>query len=155
MAGGDDDARDGVQMAHRIGQNRHRTQFVKQIDVNTLMAQHQSRRFGEFRAHPAGVIRDDHAALSVLFALAVDVVGEALRRAADVVEVHAVRARAEYAAHARRAKGQLGIESILDFLFVAGNRLQLIDRRLIRGKFFKPCFVCFTIIHVFYPPSLL
>lgn len=53
-------------------------------------------------------------ALAVFRVLAVDIIGKALGRAANVIQVHAVRARAEHAAHARRTEGQLSIESILD-----------------------------------------
>ena len=155
VAGGDDDARDGVQMAHRVGKNRHRAQLVKQIHVDALVAEHERGSLRELRAHPAGIIRDDHAALAVFRVLAVDVIGKALGRAANVVQVHAVCARAEHAAHARRAEGQLGIKTILDFLFIARDGLQLIDGRPVVGKFLEPGFVCFTIRHGFHPPSRL
>ena len=155
VAGGDDNARDGMQMAHRVRQNRHRAQLVKQVHVNALVAEHKRGSLRKFRAHPAGVIGDDHAALAVFRVLAVDIIGKALGRAANVIQVHAVRARAEHAAHARRTEGQLGIESILDFLLVARDGLQLIDGRLIVRKFLEPGFICFTIRHGFHPPSRL
>ena len=155
MAGGDDNARDGVQMAHRVGENRHRAQLVEQIHVDALVAEHERGSLRELRAHPAGVIRDDHAALAVFRVLAVDIIGKSLGRAANVIQVHAVRARAEHAAHARRAKGQLGIETILNFLFIARDGLEFINGRLVVCKFLEPGFVCFTIRHGFHPPSRL
>ena len=147
VAGGDDDARDGMQMAHRVGEHRHRAQLIEQVDVDALMRQHQRGRLGKLRAHAAGVVGDDHAAAGILGVLAVDVVGEALGGPAHVVQVHAVGARAEHAAHARGAEGQLGIEAVLDFLLIALKGAQLLHRRLVIREVAQPGLVLFTISH--------
>ena len=147
VAGGDDDAGDGVQVAHRVGEHRHRAQLIEQVDVDALMRQHQRGRLGKLRAHAAGIVGDDHAAAGVLGVLTVDVVREALGRAAHIVQVHAVGARAEHAAHARSAKGQLGIEAILDLLFVTLQRAQLVNGRLVVRKVAQPGLVLITIRH--------
>ena len=136
-----------MQMAHGVGEDRHRTQLVKQADVDALVAQHERGSLGELRAHAAGVIRDDDAALGVFGILAVDVVGKALGRPADIVEVHAVGARAEHAAHAGGAEGQLGIEAVLNLLLVALKRLELLDGRGVVREVAQPGFVLLTIGH--------
>lgn len=146
VAGGDDDAGDGVEVANRVGQNRDRTERVKQIRRNALMRQHERRIAGKLSGEAAAVIRNYHAALRFLRILQ-QVLCQALRCPADVVAVHAVHACAQYAAHPRCTEGKLGIEAIFDFRGVIRNCLQIGNRIGIGGKIMQPLFISGLDVH--------
>ena len=126
---------------------------VKQVNNNRKLNINYADFKGE--SYNADELKDDYFKLSYIVAPPRMNFYKKYSNRIFAIQVHAVRARAEHAAHARRTEGQLGIESILDFLLVARDGLQLIDGRLIVRKFLEPGFICFTIRHGFHPPSRL
>ena len=132
-------------MPHRIGQDGHRPQRIKQIRLHACRRQGQGRFLGEHIAFDSAVKGDHHAL--VRNALRLQIMGQAHGGPADIIYVHPVGAHAQHAPQTARAKGQFRIEPIFDFLFVAGNGLQLLHRFRIVGKAFQPAFIFFPIAH--------
>ena len=146
MAGGDDHARRRVQVAHGVAQDGHGPQRVKQENMHAVGAEHQRGLLGKFPAHPAAVVGDDHApALS--FFVGGKKVRQSLSGPAHGVDVHAVHAHGQYAAHARRTEAQIAVKAIFDFLFIALDSLQLGHGLLIRRKIAQPRLIIFPVAH--------
>ena len=114
VAGGNDHARDAAQVPHREREHRHRPQRGEQVRLYARSRQHQRGFAGEHIAHQAGIVGDGHA-LFCAAGMREDILGQRARHAAHVVFVHAVRACAEHAAHARRTKFEIAVKAILDF----------------------------------------
>ena len=146
VTGGDHHAGNGVQVTHRVGQNRHGAQRVEQVGGHALLAQYQRRIFGKLAGAAAAVVGNHHAAPGLVGVLQ-QILRQALGGAAHVIAVHAVHARAQHAAHARRAKGQLGIEPVLDFLFIPGNRLKILHCILVLRKVAQPLLIACMNVH--------
>ena len=146
MAGGDDNARDAVQLADSKGQHRNGAQTLVKIGLDAVGAEHQRSLLRKLFRELAGIVGNRHAALRAALHLS-DELGKALRRPADVIDVHAVGAVSDHAAHARRAEFQSFIEAILDLLVVALQTLQFRDQLRVVRKVLQPLFIHFSGFH--------
>ena len=120
VAGGNHHACNGMQMANRIGKDRHRAKSIKQIGRHAFLAQHQSRIFGKFRRAAAAVIGNGYAPLC-FFRVLHQVLRQALGGTAHIVAVHAVGAGTQHTPHAGRTERKLRIKPILNFLGIVGD----------------------------------
>ena len=136
-----------AQIAHRKAEYRHGAQRLEQAGLYTLRAQNQSGLLRKLGREAARIVRNDHAAARVLRVL-VDVVGQTQRSAAHIVRIHAVKSRADNAAHTRGAKLQLGVKPVLYLALVALERFQLVNRRLIIGELGQPLLILRPVIHL-------
>ena len=123
VGGGQHDARGGVQVAHREGQRGHRLDARVHVDVDAVGGQHAGGHLLEVLALETAVARERQRRVVVV---GVEVVGHALRRLGDDVDVHTVGADAQRAAQARRAEFQITIKSVVKLLLLAGGH-QLVE----------------------------
>ena len=130
------DAGLAAEITEREGLLRHAAQRVGQIRLDAVRCEAKGRLLRELGGHVPAVVRDRDAAGRI--AVLIDVVGEALRRLADRVDVHAVRAGADDAAQAARTKGQARVEAVLDFLLIVADREQLLLRRIVEIRVAQP-----------------
>ena len=145
VAGGDHDARNGAEFAHRIREHGNGVNVVKQIGDDPVGGQNFRRGARKFRRFPARIVGNDHAALHGGRTQRFYVFRKSLGGAADGVDVHHVGAVADDAAHSRRAEFQFGAETVFDGLFIPRNgcefRLSLRIERGIGAPFAIHCFI--------------
>ena len=98
-----------AQIAHRPRKRGNRGNVRVHVRVHAIRREDGRCRAHEELAVVAAVARDGDARV---LEMCVQVVGEPLRGASHSVDVHAVRARAERAAKARRPKGEVLKESV-------------------------------------------
>ena len=116
VGGREHDARGGAEVAHRKGQRGNGLDARIDVDVDAIGRQHAGRHALEVLALVARVTRERQRGVLVV---GVQVVRHALGGLRDHVDVHAVGAHAERAAQARRAKGEVAIEGVEEFVLVA------------------------------------
>ena len=146
VACGNHNAGGRVQVPDRVGQNRYRTQCVKQECGNAFLAQHQCGILREFSAAAAAVVCDHNAAFSV-FRVFQQVSGQSLGGPADIVLIHPVHSGTQHAAHTGCTETQFGIETVLDFLLIIPDCFQFANRRFICSKILQPFFIIFMDRH--------
>ena len=122
MAGRHADAHAAPKVAHGEAQRRRGLDARVDERADAVGRQHTRCGFDELLAHVAAVARDGDARVGEV---RVNVIGEALRGLRDGVDVHAVRARADDAAQACRAEGEILVEGVADGGFIP--RLQLLE----------------------------
>ena len=111
------DAARAAQIAHGPRKRRHRGDARVHVHGHTVGGQDGGRRLHEQLALVAAVARDCHRRR---VEVRVQVVGETLRRTADGVDVHAVRARPDNAAQTGGSEGQILEEGVDHGGIVAG-----------------------------------
>ena len=146
VAGGDHDARDALQVADREGQHRHRAQGFKQEHLHARSAEHQRGLLGEHVGHVAAVIGDGNA-LVLAVGGGEDVLGQRAGHAAHVVDIQAIGAGAQHAAHAGGAEFQFAVKAILDLCGIVLNGLQIGDGLRIVGEVGEPLLVNLHCFH--------
>ena len=132
VAGRDHHARDGAQMPHRVADDRHRPQRVKQHRLHAPGRKDQRGFPGEFGGHPAAVKADHNAALRPA-GEALHIISQPRGEPAHVEYIHAVGARAKHAAHAGGAEAQLRIKPVLDPFGLVPDRFQFAHQ----GRFIR------------------
>ncbi len=118
MAGGDADANAAGKRPHGKAQRRDGLEPRVEIRLNAVRGQHAGGLPGKALAADAAVIADGSAPGKTG---SVQNVRRGLRGAADDVDVHAVRARAENAAQAAGAELQLAAKGVFDLLRAVGH----------------------------------
>ena len=144
MAGSDHDAGRRVQIADGKADHWRGAQGVEQVNLHARGRVYQRGFHGEFAGTNAGIVANHHAGLLIL-----NRVRDAQRSAAHHIFVHAVGTRAQHAAQAACAKGEVCAKPFFDFCF--RQVLHFFQERIV-VYILKPTFILCACIHVHLPP---
>ena len=144
---GDVDARLAAVFAHGKRELRRRAQGLKELDGDAVARHDAGRGARKLHRVVAAVHADGDALFHGLFALSADDVGKALRRPADDVAVHVVKANVHRAAKAGRAEFERTVEAVFNLLFVVCDGLELVSLVLAQRGGGEPLFIFLTVIH--------
>ena len=151
VAGRHADAKAAVQMPHGKAQGRDRLEPGIEIRRDAVGSEDRCSLPGENVTLDAAVMADGDGLRQVRL---VEIVGDRLRRAADDVDIHPVRARAQNAAQTGRAELQIAVKGVSDLVRVVlhGGKLlpQLRVQRLLRTPVLISLFRKF---HICIPPA--
>ena len=149
VAGSDIDAGDAAQFTDRKGKLRRGAQGFKLVGLDPVGRQGHGCLHGKLRGHSPGIKGNGNALfLSALFFY---IIGKALGRPADCINIHTVDARADDAAQARGTELQIHIEPLFDLIFIVCDGPQLIFRILVEIRVRKPLFIDLHVIfHVLF-----
>ena len=86
-----------------------------------------------------------------MLVVVIEIVGKALGRLSDCVDVETVRTITHQTSHAGRTEGNIRIESVLDLLIRHLTKLFLNFFNEIR--MIQPLLIFFSVIHYFFLPS--
>ncbi len=120
-------ARPAAVIAHRPAQRGCRLQARIEIGGHAVGGKHTRGLAREARRADAAVVGNGAAQRQ---SRRLEVSGKSLRRAADNVNIHAVRARAEHAAQSAGAEGKVTVKAVLDLRGVA----HLVERGKLRAQ---------------------
>ena len=146
VAGSDHNACLAAQLTHGKAEHGNGHETVIEIDLNAVCCENLGGLLRKLFAVVAAVVAHSDAALTEHV---VDIVGKTLSRSANGVDVHAVGANLQHAAHTRGAEGELCAEAVFDSIFIARNCIELGDQSGV-GYFFKPKGIFFCSVHA--PP---
>ena len=141
------DARLAAVFAHGERELGRRAQGLKELDGDAVARHDAGRGARKLHRVVAAVHADGDALFHGLFALGANHVGKALRRPADDVAVHVVKACVHRAAQARRAEFERTVEAVLDLLFIVRDGLELASLILAQRGGGEPLFIFLTVIH--------
>ena len=150
MAGRNDNPGFAVQVAQGKGQLRSWAQRSKAVGSNAVGAKDQSSFHGKFRRHPSGIKGNDRSFLFSLFFQ--NIIGQSLRRPADRIDVHTIRAGSDDPPKTAGPEFQILIEAVMDFLRIARNLLQFLLRSLVITGTFQPLTILYksSVFHFYY-----
>ena len=135
-----------AQMTKGEGKLRRRPQRLKNISLDSICRQAQSRFPGKFRRHIPGIIGHCHA--FVFLSHQLDIICQSLGGFPHHIDIHPVCSRADNPPETGRSEFQLLIKPLLNFLFIVLNCFQLRLCFCIKIRIFKPfpvyCFVVHT-----------
>ena len=144
VAGRHADTRAAAQVAHRPGQCRGGFQPGVEVGGNAVGGQHAGGLAAEQLTLMAAVVPDGDLFRQVC---GVDVIRQALRGAADGVDVHAVAARADHAAQAARAKSQVTVKAVVDGIGIILDAVQFGGQVRVLHRAGAPEVIQFCIVH--------
>ena len=136
----------------RKGFLRNRAKRVGKICLDSVCRKAKCRLFRKFRTHTAAVIGNGNALLRI--SVLIDVIGKALRRLTNGIDVHPVGACADHTAQSAGTKSEVLIKTILYFLLVITYRKQFFLGLLIKIRIAQPVIqlLRYSFQHGFTPP---
>ena len=155
MGCGDHDAHGGMMVTDRIGQAGYGHQFLININLDTVSGADAGSFLRENVGLDTGVVADGDRAVFIMF---LDIVGNALGRLADDIDVHPVGAGADNAAQTRGTESQFPVKTVVDLLVLALNGFQFGDQVGVLGRFLHPhgIFFVYHDVHIpFLKPGLV
>ena len=143
----DHDARVALKLENRERQLRNGMQRRIEEHLNAVRGEHAGAfPCEQVRAVPR-IVRDAHARLS--FDRVFEIARKSFGRLADVVDVHAVVARAQNPSQTRGAEFELGVEPFLDLVRIVRNPAELRLGPFVDVGASKPQFIAFFCVHRF------
>ena len=150
VAGRNADAEAAVQMAHGKTQRRNRLKAGVEIGCDAVGRKNCCRFTGKNIALDAAVMADGNGLRQIRL---IEILCNCLRCAADHIDIHPVRARAEHAAQACRTKLQIAVERVGDLLCIRLHRIQFRTQFRLQSLLRKPLLVSFFCqFHICKPP---
>ena len=136
----------------RKGFLRNRAKRVGKICLDSVCRKAKCRLFRKLRTHTAAVIGNGNALLRI--SVLIDVIGKALRRLTNGIDVHPVGACADHTAQSAGTKGEVLIKTILYFLLIITYRKQFFLSLLIKIRIAQPVIqlLRYSFQHGFTPP---
>ena len=146
---GDHNSREGVQLAYRKREHRHGVNVAELIRVYAVCRKHFCGGGCKLVAFKAGIVGDGNAPFHSFFAFGLDKFRKPLCCAPYGVNVHHIRAVADYAAHPRGTEFKLRAKAVfyIFYIILYGRKLGFCLGR--KPFVVKPTLVRFFKTHIF------
>ena len=137
-----------MEMTDHECQLRGRSQVRENICFDSGLGKDACRKSCEFFGIMAAVMSDDNASVHRFLSVFRNVVGNALCRFADHIEIHTVRAGAYFASQSGSAECQILIEPVFDIVIVVRIDIdKVLIQRTALAHIVQPFFIAFSCVH--------